>query len=141
MYTQTQGITGGLRLESQALPAPVGTDVGRGSADTSRGLGRTFRDPGQAAGPASTAERWTEPDFLAPGSLPVSRRQPEAASSLKSRGRERNHGVHVLLSAGRANLEVSSRCVSAADHADAPREGAPSWTGTPQMHEAGALWS
>lgn len=53
---------------------------------------------GWTAGPASTAEGWTEPEFLTTGSLPVSGRQLEPA--FKSWGQERSHGVHVLLSAG-----------------------------------------
>lgn len=42
MYAQTQGITGGLRLESQALPAPVGTDVGRGLSRHFERAGENF---------------------------------------------------------------------------------------------------
>nr|XP_025720252.1 uncharacterized protein LOC112817396 [Callorhinus ursinus] len=93
-------------------------------------------------GRGGTAEGWTEPEFLAAGSLPISGRRPEPSFSLKSWGRERSHGVHVLLSAGRAQPEkVSSRRVPAAARADAPREGAPAWAGLPWRHEEGALWS
>lgn len=71
-----------------------------------------------------SAEGWTEPAFLAAGSLPVSGSRPEPAFSLKSWGRKRSHGVHVLLSAGRAHPEkVSFGRVPAAAHTDAPREG------------------
>lgn len=84
----------------------------------------TLRGHGPSAGPASTAEGWTEPAFLAAGSLPVSGGRPEPAFSLKSWGRKRSHGVHVLLSAGRAHpKKVSFRRVPAAVHADAPPGG------------------
>lgn len=39
MCTQTQGITGGARLEWRVFPAPEGTDAGRGSAEALAGLG------------------------------------------------------------------------------------------------------
>lgn len=112
-----------------------------GPAEAPAGLGC----PGHSeltARPAGTAEGWTEPEFLAAGSLPVSGRRPEPAFSLKSWGRERSHGVHVLLSAGRAHPEkVSSRRVPVAARADAPRKGAPGWAGSPWRHDEGALWS
>ncbi|XP_034844508.1 translation initiation factor IF-2-like [Mirounga leonina] len=114
---QTQGIAGGPGLEWRVLPAPVGTGAGRGLAEAPAGLGC----PGHSeltARPASTAEGWTEPEFLAAGSLPVSGRRPEPAFSLKSWGRERSHGVHVLLSAGRAHPEKAAIPAS---------EGRPQW--------------
>ncbi|KAF3814008.1 hypothetical protein GH733_018040 [Mirounga leonina] len=100
------------------------------------------KEAGTGERPLWTWRGWTEPEFLAAGSLPVSGRRPEPAFSLKSWGRERSHGVHVLLSAGRAHPEkVSSRRVPAAARADAPREGAPAWAGSAWRHDEAALWS
>lgn len=50
------------------------------------GVRGALRVHGPSAGPASTAEGWTEPEFLATGSLPVSGRRPEPAFSLKVLG-------------------------------------------------------